>query len=209
MTQYNTQEKNGNIIERWSSCNVIESPVAEPTPDNLTGEYLQIHTLEGTMTAGVGDYIIRGVKGEYYPCKADIFEQTHIKVEEDSSDFTNKMVPNPTHSTKPDYENSEDKYSVEEIRDFIYFHYAEFSEIFRPLDTSVTWYLSDDSGKTNYAAEIGYYNVQTNRGYVYYPKNSSNPPEKPKRVKVKKHIVGEHHVDLPAKALSGYGGKRL
>jgi hypothetical protein len=36
-------------------------------------ETLVIHTLEGTMTAQPGDWIIQGVKGEYYPCKPDIF----------------------------------------------------------------------------------------------------------------------------------------
>lgn len=38
---------------------------------------IQIQTLEGTMTARIGDYIIRGVKGEIYPCKPDIFEATY------------------------------------------------------------------------------------------------------------------------------------
>lgn len=42
---------------------------------------LKIPTLEGTMTASLGDYIIRGVKGEYYPCKPDIFEATYEPVE--------------------------------------------------------------------------------------------------------------------------------
>lgn len=36
-----------------------------------------IETLEGDMTANLGDYIIKGVKGEFYPCKPDIFEQTY------------------------------------------------------------------------------------------------------------------------------------
>lgn len=36
-----------------------------------------INTLEGQHRADVGDYIIRGVKGEIYPCKADIFEMTY------------------------------------------------------------------------------------------------------------------------------------
>lgn len=36
--------------------------------------YIPIETLEGTMKASVGDYIIKGVKGEIYPCKPDIFE---------------------------------------------------------------------------------------------------------------------------------------
>jgi hypothetical protein len=38
---------------------------------------LRIPTLEGIMVANTGDYIIRGVKGEYYPCKPDIFEMTY------------------------------------------------------------------------------------------------------------------------------------
>lgn len=38
---------------------------------------IEINTLEGTMTAGVGDWIIRGVQGEFYPCKPDIFEATY------------------------------------------------------------------------------------------------------------------------------------
>lgn len=38
---------------------------------------IAIQTLEGTMNAEVGDYIIKGVKGEFYPVKADIFEATY------------------------------------------------------------------------------------------------------------------------------------
>ena len=38
---------------------------------------LEIETLEGVMTADVNDWIIKGVKGELYPCKPDIFEQTY------------------------------------------------------------------------------------------------------------------------------------
>ena len=41
---------------------------------------LQIHTLEGIMTANLGDFIIRGIQGEIYPCKPDIFEQTYEPV---------------------------------------------------------------------------------------------------------------------------------
>lgn len=42
---------------------------------------LLIHTLEGTMRADIGDYIVKGVDGEFYPCKADIFEKTYERVE--------------------------------------------------------------------------------------------------------------------------------
>lgn len=40
-------------------------------------EGLKIYTLEGVMNASVGDFIIRGVQGELYPCKPDIFTQTY------------------------------------------------------------------------------------------------------------------------------------
>lgn len=43
---------------------------------------IDIETLEGVMHANVGDYIITGVKGEKYPCKADIFEATYEAIEE-------------------------------------------------------------------------------------------------------------------------------
>ncbi|HHG7615373.1 TPA: hypothetical protein ACPXTH_001767 [Streptococcus pneumoniae] len=41
-----------------------------------------IATLEGDMVAKKGDYIIKGVQGEYYPCKLDIFAETYEKTEE-------------------------------------------------------------------------------------------------------------------------------
>jgi hypothetical protein len=42
---------------------------------------LFIHTSEGRMLVNVGDYVIKGVNGELYPCKPDIFEKTYEKVE--------------------------------------------------------------------------------------------------------------------------------
>ena len=48
-------------------------------PGNL--REIEIKTLEGTMTASEGDWIIRGVKGELYPCKPDIFAATYDQVE--------------------------------------------------------------------------------------------------------------------------------
>ncbi len=42
---------------------------------------LKLQTLEGEHIASVGDYIIKGVKGEFYPCKPDIFEQTYEKAD--------------------------------------------------------------------------------------------------------------------------------
>lgn len=46
------------------------------------GNRLNIHTLEGVMEARFGeDYIIKGIQGEIYPCKKEIFEKTYILVE--------------------------------------------------------------------------------------------------------------------------------
>lgn len=42
-----------------------------------------IRTLEGTMHAEIGDWIIKGVKGEFYPCKPDIFEATYEPADAD------------------------------------------------------------------------------------------------------------------------------
>lgn len=42
-----------------------------------TDEKLEIETLEGHITASDGDFIIKGVNGEFYPCKPDIFDKTY------------------------------------------------------------------------------------------------------------------------------------
>ena len=42
---------------------------------------LHIDTLEGIMEAKIGDWIIKGINGEFYPCKPDIFEKTYERVE--------------------------------------------------------------------------------------------------------------------------------
>lgn len=63
-------------IQRWAASHTPESaviPVVIPPFD--TG--LIVHTLEGTMYANLGDYIIKGIAGEFYPCKPDIFAATY------------------------------------------------------------------------------------------------------------------------------------
>ena len=44
--------------------------------------FILIKTLEGNMLANIGDYIIKGVEGEFYPCKSSVFEKTYDKVED-------------------------------------------------------------------------------------------------------------------------------
>ena len=69
------------VIEacQWTGDNVEEiKKFVEPIAEYLEDEQvILIHTLEGDMKANVGDYIIKGVKGEFYPCKSDIFEETY------------------------------------------------------------------------------------------------------------------------------------
>ena len=61
-----------------------------PNPQHIIGfitdpiaRTVTIPTLEGNHLARIGDWIIKGVKGEFYPCKPDIFEQTYELVEEE------------------------------------------------------------------------------------------------------------------------------
>lgn len=70
-------ENNSWAIEQWSNNKVITSPVLEPTISNPSGVYLQVYTLEGLMLAYPGDWIIKGVAGEFYPCKDNIFKLTY------------------------------------------------------------------------------------------------------------------------------------
>lgn len=43
---------------------------------------IRIKTLEGVMRASIDDYIIKGLRGEFYPCKPDVFEQKYEKIKE-------------------------------------------------------------------------------------------------------------------------------
>ena len=47
---------------------------------NIEFNGLDIHTLEGDIHASIGDFIIKGVNGEFYPCKPDIFKMTYEEV---------------------------------------------------------------------------------------------------------------------------------
>ena len=48
---------------------------------SIVGDQLLITTLEGTMAAAIGDWIIQGVQGELYPCRDDIFQATYESAE--------------------------------------------------------------------------------------------------------------------------------
>ena len=80
--------------EKWTGENlreVIDFTGLHPSANKWTWEEyeavvrkdgLKIFTMEGPMLATIGDWIIKGVHGEFYPCKPDIFDLTYEVVEE-------------------------------------------------------------------------------------------------------------------------------
>ena len=67
------------IIEYYSTKTVI---IGESTSSSANTyeeiKSFKIKTLEGDMNVSKGDYIIKGIKGEFYPCKEDIFKKTYV-----------------------------------------------------------------------------------------------------------------------------------
>lgn len=71
LTPYNLEE-----IETWCRGSIHGTKL--PPEDRE----IAIQTLEGEVCARIGDWVIKGVKGEFYPCKPDIFYMSYDKVEE-------------------------------------------------------------------------------------------------------------------------------
>ena len=65
-------------VARWCGGRIVSEAKASDRTD--VAHWLNIPTLEGVMKASPGDYIIRGVQGEFYPCKPNIFEDTYEAV---------------------------------------------------------------------------------------------------------------------------------
>lgn len=77
--QFDGTDDNYKMIQLWSGGRAyIRGTKLEPKDREM-----EIQTLEGYMRARCGDWIIRGPKGEYYPCKPDIFEMTYEPVKEE------------------------------------------------------------------------------------------------------------------------------
>ena len=68
-------DESKDCVRNWVRCNTAAnfSPNGDPE--------LHIQTLEGVMVASLGDWVIKGIKGEYYPCKPDIFSATYEPIE--------------------------------------------------------------------------------------------------------------------------------
>jgi hypothetical protein len=67
---------------QWTGHNWDDVVPWCPMAQEGRGTALVISTLEGDMLANAGDWIIKGVKGEFYPCKPDIFEATYEPVKD-------------------------------------------------------------------------------------------------------------------------------
>ena len=65
---------------KWNGINLQEIREFTNNEAMIKNDVLIIPTLEGTMAVEIGSYIIRGIKGEYYPCRGDIFEDTYEEV---------------------------------------------------------------------------------------------------------------------------------
>ena len=72
------------VIEaiQWTSDNLSEIDKVTKGKVKNHESVLIIPTLEGEMYASLSDYIIKGVNGEFYPCKPDIFDKTYEEVTE-------------------------------------------------------------------------------------------------------------------------------
>ncbi len=69
-------EENADEIVRQVRCVNKRYPVTYNHQSNL----FIVHTLEGNMIGNIGDYLIRGINDEYYPCKPDIFEKSYEEI---------------------------------------------------------------------------------------------------------------------------------
>lgn len=81
--QFTGMMSNARAIRAWAHAGL---PPETNAIIRVDGWCLKIRTLEGEMTANDGDWIIKGVKGEFYPCKPDIFAATYEPVGDDGTD---------------------------------------------------------------------------------------------------------------------------
>lgn len=84
-TDFNGHDWDGNPFNeaapQWLLNALKTGQVYPDTPNSTDYAEWRIHTLEGTMLAGPGDWIIRGTAGELYPCKPNIFANIYEPVE--------------------------------------------------------------------------------------------------------------------------------
>lgn len=82
--------------------------------NNKLQPVLLIPTLEGTMTAQLGDFIIKGVNGEFYPCKPDIFEKTYDLDTKITAEDICILLQDDSHPDKVVYDSTRNEFYVEQ-----------------------------------------------------------------------------------------------
>lgn len=75
--------KNSSEVIDWVFTHDEKFPISLIELRRRRGPFLSLSTLEGVMRANRNDWIIRGVNGEFYPCKPDIFEKTYEIVDDE------------------------------------------------------------------------------------------------------------------------------
>lgn len=68
-------------VLEFANNKIIYNEITYAGSGELLGYEISIKTLEGVMLASKGDYIIKGLRGEFYPCKPDVFEKKYEVVE--------------------------------------------------------------------------------------------------------------------------------
>lgn len=73
-----TGENQNEILQVTNADNIVVYylPV-EVDGETVNQRVLVVHTLEGAMTVSMNDWVIKGIKGEFYPCKPDIFDASY------------------------------------------------------------------------------------------------------------------------------------
>lgn len=112
--------------------------------------HLTIKTLEGDMNVNIGDYIIKGVRGEFYPCKPDIFKETYEAADADGEEQNDDVARLKTEIQELTVRNERQRYAIkvyqinetrsEAIKEFA----TRFENAFSELEA-----LYDEEGQEN------------------------------------------------------------
>lgn len=115
-----------------------------------TSYYIAIRTLEGVMEALAGDYIIKGIKGEIYPCKPDIFEKTYEKVEEDPPEYPQYI------KSFDDFDSSFGSYYNSYHKTFHFANHSSFTIfVAEPYGNGIYYVHMEDDGNPESIIQIG------------------------------------------------------
>lgn len=86
---YNIQFNTTEPLPKWVREAVVNDTLC---PSLVDGKNMLVQTLEGQHIASPGDWIIRGVEGELYPCRSDIFHRTYEPVDEQDIEVTGVAI---------------------------------------------------------------------------------------------------------------------